>query len=152
MLGKPKEKKKILPREDAEAIIKEWGEAFELDTESKNFQDVIEELIQPVRHGKLKFNPDDKTFDIVLFFPIEKQDGSEPISMVKIRSTSMNEKKGVQKYNKKQTIDQATTLLAASCDIEIGFAGRIKEPDTPRINAVIMGFFVQAAPSRDSDD
>lgn len=126
---------------EAIALLKEWGEELEVDTESEDFEDVIQALKIPVRKENLIYDAETRKFRYVLFYPIEKADGGK-ISGIEIESTSMEKKRVVQGYKDSQKIDQAVAMVAESCDLEIGFAGRLKDKDITRINAVVMGFFV----------
>lgn len=132
---------KAMSHSEAVEIIKQWAEDLEVDTETDEFKDVIKVLKIPVSKRNLDYDAETRTFKYVLFYPIEKKDG-ERIQLVTIESTSMEKKRVVQSYKDSQKIDQAIAMIAESCDLEIGFASRIKDKDITRINAVIMGFFV----------
>lgn len=123
-------------------LLREWGEELEVDVDSKEFEDVVQALKIPVRKENLGFDAEKRQFGYVLFYPIEKKDGSQPITKLTIQSTTMEEKRGIQNYKESQKIDQALAMIAESTGLDIGFAGRLKDKDITRINAVVMGFFV----------
>lgn len=139
-MSKEKTKYKLSEIEAIE-LLKEWGEELEVDVESKEFEDVINALKIPVRKENLVFNPDKMNFSYVLFYPIEKKDGSK-ISAIEISSTEMDKKRVIQTFKDSQKIDQAMAMIAESTSLDIGFVGRLKDKDISRINAVITGFFV----------
>lgn len=126
-------------------LLKEWGEELEVDIDSDQFigkDGVIETLKISVRRENLSFDPATRKFTYILFFPIEKKDGSEKISRIEIESTTMERKRVVQNIRESQKIDQAIAMIAESTGLEVGFAGRLKDKDVSRINAVVMGFLV----------
>ena len=136
-LGKAKPEK--MSDQKAIEILKEWAEELEVDSESKDFEDVIKALKIPVQKDKLKFIAENRSFELVLFDPIEKHDGSK-ISKLTIRSTTMAEKKGMQNFKESQRIDQSMLMISEACDLELGFVERLKDKDLGRINAVVLGF------------
>jgi len=137
-----KEEKSMMSDIEAIDLIKSWGDILDVDTESEGFLDVIEEIKMSVRKEKLAFDEDSMSFKYVLLSPIIKQDGGK-ISTVTISEMDMEAKREAQKFKDNQSVDKAIAMLAASLGIENGFAGRIKDRDAGRINAVILGFFVQ---------
>jgi hypothetical protein len=135
----------ITTREEAQTQIKEWAACLEVDTELEYFRDVVDELTLPVMNGRLDFNVETERFTYILLKPIEKKDGSGKIEMVEIRETTMEDNKTIQRYGDKERVDQAQALVAKACGLEIGFASRLHQRDIGKINAVSLGFFVQAA-------
>jgi hypothetical protein len=135
-------KTNIYKLSESEAIerLHEWAEDMEVDTSIEQFDDVVKTLKIPVRKESLIYDAENKSFKYKLFSPIKKADGSEPISIVDIASTTMERKRAIQNYKDSQKVDQALEMIAASTSLEIGFAGRLMDKDITRINAVIMGF------------
>ena len=129
-----------LSKSEAIDYLKSVGEDLEVDTESEEFLDAIKALMVPVRKENLVYNGEDKAFELVLFFPIEKVDGSGSISKLKISAVEMKEKKKIQDYKDSQRVDQSIAMLAESCGINLGFAARLKEKDVGRINAIVTVF------------
>lgn len=137
------EKKEIIISE-AEAIekINQWAYQLEVDASTEAFQDVIDTLKFPVRMGRIDFDSENSVFRVQLLSPIVKNDGSK-IEIVTVRELSMGDKIAYDRYKENQPVKQALELLSRACDLEIGFADRLKDRDTTRINAIILGFFVQ---------
>jgi hypothetical protein len=127
---------------ESEAVerLHEWAEDMEVDTSTEQFDDVVKTLKIPVRKESIVYDSEKKSFKYKLFSPIKKADGSEPISVIEIASTTMERKRAIQNYKDSQKVDQALEMIAASTGLEIGFAGRLMDKDITRINAVIMGF------------
>lgn len=146
-----KNAKEKMNRQDAEDKIREWADWLEVDTELEHFQDVIDEILLAVKKERLTFDKDEDIFKYKLIKPILKQDDSGSIEIVDIHETSFNDNRVIQRFKKSESIDQATALLAKAIGIEPGFVSRLKQRDISTINAVILGFFVQAAPTRASD-
>jgi len=142
--------KKEISKTEAIAKLIEWGEFLENDTEEEHFENVIESLWKAVQKGKLDFDFNNQVFTLRLFNPIEMRDGSSPIEVVKIRQVAIGEKKDV-KYKENQLTEWNIAMIALACDIEIGFAERIKPIDQNRIMAVLFGFFEKAAWARRTD-
>lgn len=141
-------KKKEISKTEAIAKLTEWGEFLENDTEEEHFENVIESLWKAVQKGKLDFDFNTQIFTLRLFNPIEMRDGSSPIETVNIRQIGIGEKKDINFSKENQMVFANILLIAKSCDIEIGFAERLKSIDLNRIQAVILGFFEKAAWSR----
>lgn len=133
-------------------ILKQWGDMLEVRLKDEDFEDLQNELWQAVVSERLTFDSDTEAFKYVLKKPIEKKDGSGSISMIQIEETDMNGKREITRH--KNDIDTAVALFKAYCkdsegnEIQTGFIQRIKDRDQQIISAVILGFFVQAVPSR----
>jgi len=137
-----------MERSEAEKLLYDWADILEVDTSKNSFKDVVEELALAVQKERLTFDEATEQFKYQLLKPIEKQDGSGSISVIDIRETSLNDNKSIQRFKENESVDQAMMLISKSCGIELGFASRLKQRDVSKINAVVLGFFVQAAPSR----
>jgi len=143
---------KKISKEAAITKLKEWGEFFEIDVEDDSFMNyTVKSLLMAVVNNKLDFNYDTQEFSLRLFNPIQKKDDSGQIELVTVRSTTIQEKKVMQNYKEKQKMDQAIAFVAAACNIEIGFAGRLQDKDLGRINAIMLGFFGDGVPQSIDD-
>lgn len=133
-------------------IIREWGNILEVRLKDDDFDSLQKELWLAVKNERLTFDEQSETFSYVLKNPIQKKDGSGSISMIVIEETDMNGKREITKH--KNDIDTLVALFKAYCKdsegnpIEPGFLMRIKDRDQAIISAVILGFFVQAVPSK----
>ena len=134
-----------MKREEAQAKIREWAQQLEVDTELDFFRDVLDELTLPVMNGRLDFDSGTETFTYLLIKPIEKKDGSGNIEMINIRETTMDDNKVIERYGDKERVGQAEALVAKATGLEPGFVSRLHQRDISKINAVSLGFFVQAA-------
>jgi hypothetical protein len=135
--------KKAITRKDAETLLLQWGESLEVDVESDGFQKVIKQLAMAVMKERLSFDEMKRVFTYQLISPIEKKDGSGSIEILTIKELSMQETKVVQRFKESESIQQSEALIAESCGLELGFAGRLLQRDVGNINGVIVGFFVK---------
>ena len=147
-----KKDKNSMNRQEARDLILDWADFLEVDTDLDHFQEVIDELTLPVMNERLTFDKENEVFKYSLIKPLIKKDDSHPIALVEIRETEMNDNKDIQRFRKRERTEQATAMLANALGIEPGFISRMKQRDINRCNAVILGFFVQAAPSQTTDD
>lgn len=137
-----KSKNTMFSENEAIEKIRSWADYLEVDSDSEAFQDVIEEIKFAVRKGRIDFNFDTSSFSVHLLSPIEKADG-ERIEIVTVRELAMGEKVAYDRYKDGQSVRQAIELIARACELELGFAERLKDRDVTRINALVLGFFVQ---------
>lgn len=128
-----------MSRDEAAEQLKQWARTLEIDTENQRFTDVIDELVLPVMHERLAFNPDDESFTYKLVRPIENQNSTQ--EMITIREMTYQQSKKLDKFKDNENVAQATTLIAASCGLALGEAERLGNRDIRKINAVILGFF-----------
>jgi len=146
-----KNKKEEMTRESAFKIIDGWGDDMEVRLVDGDWQDVKNEIWMAVKKERLIFNSSDETFTYTLKKPIKDKEGNEIISIIKIRESDMEQKRDMSKH--KNDIDTVAAMMMAYCtrsddnEIEPGFLTRIKDRDMQIIQAVILGFFVQAVPS-----
>lgn len=149
---KNEKKKDKISQADAFQMIREWGDDLEVRLIDEDFEAVQKEVWQAVSTKRLEFNSADEVFTYVLKKPIQDRDGNDKISMIKIHETEMEDKRGMSKW--KDDIDTMAAMFQKYCkdsegeEIEFGFLTRIKDRDQQIISAVILGFFVQAVPSR----
>ena len=136
-------------------IIDSWGEHMELYLSEKDFNSIKEEIWIAVQNERLSFDPTKEIFTYVFRYPIKGKDDNIIYSMIKIHNATQEEKRGLKK---KDNIDTQAMLHSAHCkdsemkEIPIGFLTRLFDADTKIMNAVILGFFVQAVPSAKSEE
>lgn len=154
--GFKKEDQKELTQEECYKLIDEWGDQMEVRLSPEDFDGVKNEIWKAVQKERLIFNPSDETFKYVFKNPIRDRDGNIVISTIIIHETAMEQKKGMSK--KKDNIDTMCSFFGAYCkkdnmeEIQPGFLMRILDRDQAIISAVILGFFVQAVPSKKSEE
>jgi len=139
-------------------IIDGWGEDLEVRLMDEDWEDVKKEIWKAVQKERLVFNSVEEKFTYVLLKPIMSREAGREneavISIVEIRESQMSDKRGMSKQ--KDDIDTMAGMFGAYCttpgggEIQHGFLTRIKDRDQAIISAVILGFFVQAVPSRKS--
>jgi len=143
-------KQKEMTQQEAFDLIQQWGEDLEVRLVDEDFEAVQKEIWMAVVKERLTFNESDEIFTYALKKPIQDKEGNNIISIVKIRETDMQKKKGLKKH--KDEMDTLAALFSAYCtdtennEIAHGFITRIKDRDINIISAVILGFFVQAVP------
>lgn len=140
------DEKRKMTSEEAELLIDEWAEFWELDNERDLYKDVIEELRMPVKLEKLTFDVETEKFNLVLSKPVKGQDG--PVSFVSIKSTTMEEKQILQRYGDDETIQAAVAMLSKYTNLSTNQVNMLYDKDTSRINAVISGFITQTDPKK----
>jgi len=132
--------------EQAEAKIREWADYFEVDTERGFFDDVVDELRMPVKKGRLDFDYDGECFRYRLIKPIEHENSSK--ELIDIKEGSLSQNKVIERFKDNESVGQAVALLARRTGLHIAEVERLSDRDVSRINAVILGFFVQTKSSR----
>ncbi len=154
--NKKDDKPEVMSQEQCYSMIDSWGETMEVRLNPEDFEGVKNEIWKAVQKERLIFNPSDETFKYVFKNPIRDREGNIVISQIIIHETAMEQKKGMSK--KKDNIDTMVSFFSAYCkkdnmeEIQPGFLMRILDRDQAIISAVILGFFVQAVPSRKLED
>lgn len=148
--------KKEMTQDECFELIESWGEQLEVRLSPDDFEDVKFEIWKAVQKERLTFDFNEEIFRYVMKKPIRDKDGNVIISQLKIHETIMEQKRGISK--KKDDVDTMASMFSAYCkddemnEIPYGFLTRIADRDQSIISAVILGFFVQAVPSRKSAD
>lgn len=137
-----------LSKEEAEALIEEWADAVELDTDRQLYTDIKEELRMPVKLQKLSFEPETEIFSLVLKAKIKDKD--KEICIVEIKSCDMAAKRVLQSYKENESIDQARAMIGAYTGLKEAQIKQLKDLDINRINAIILGFIMQVDPGKKS--
>ncbi len=151
-LIKNKKNPEKLSQAEAYKIIRKWGDDMEVRLIDEDFEAVQNEIWLAVVSERLTFNQADEIFTYVLKKPIKDKDGNVHTSMIKLRETELGEKRGMTKH--KDDIDTMAAMFQTYCtdsegnEIPHGFLTRIKDRDQAIVSAVILGFFVQAVPSK----
>ena len=134
-----------LTREEARVKIIEWVNALEsADPDAKGFDDAIEELIVPVKNGRLDYNAEDDTFNLVLLSPIGGADGAsakDKIEIVTFHEISSDEYKVIQRFKDEEKIEKNQALIAKSCGLALGDVARMKSRDLTVAGTIITVFF-----------
>jgi hypothetical protein len=138
---------KMMGRDEAIDLLKKWGYAFEVDAESDFFKDVIEELVIPVQNGRLSYDLESDSFSYKLIKPVNLSDGSK-LELVSIREISLKELRGIRGG---ETIDSGISIIAKACNLKADQLEELKQRDFGKINAVILGFFLQGSTPRSQD-
>ncbi len=138
-------RKNIMDNNEAEALVREWGDMLEVDTERDFFKDTVNELRIAVKKGRMNFDVDKEEFSYLLIHPVG--DGEKRTEMVNIKECDMAAKKVLQKYKKSESIESAAALVSKYTGLSINQVNDMRDRDVSKINAVILGFFVQAATS-----
>jgi len=143
-------------QEEIFKTIDSWGEYLEVRLTGDDFQAVKDEVWMAVKKERLTFDHSSEQFRYVLKNPIKDKNGNTVISQIIIHETTMEEKRGISK--KKDNVDTLSSLFSSYCkddsmkEIPLGFISRIMDRDQAIISAVILGFFVQAVPSKKSEE
>ncbi len=137
----------LLTTEEAEKEILSWADIMEVDTDRDFFSDVIDELRMPVKKGRMEFDPDSEVFKYLLIKQVKAPGKDEPVSMVEITECDFKSKRVIQKFKDNQSIDSAEALVAKYTNLSPSAVAQMKDRDVSKINAVILGFFAQAASS-----
>lgn len=143
-MGTPKEK--LFTAEEAENEIRSWADIMEVDTDRDFFADVLDELKMPVRNGRMSFDADTEIFKYQLIKPV-KDPAGEDVSFVDISECDFKAKRVLQKFKDNESIDSAEALIGKYTGMSPHCVSQMKDRDVSKINAVILGFFVQAASS-----
>jgi hypothetical protein len=136
-----------LTSEDAVKLIEEWADQLELDTERELYNIVVEEIRYPVRVKRLTFDVETEEFTYQLKTPVKSSSG-EIKAIIKIRETTMKDKKILQKFKDDESIDAATAMMAKYTGLAVTEVSQLIDKDTSNINAVISGFITQVLPEK----
>ena len=129
-----------ITREDAIEKIKGWVNKLEsADPDAKGFDDAIEELIVPVKNGRLDYNAEDDTFSLVLLSPIGGE--KEKIEIVSFREVSSEEYKVIQRFKDEEKIEKNQALIAKSCGLALGDVAKMKARDLTVAGTIFTVFF-----------
>ena len=130
-----------LTREEAEGLLKEWADYLELDTDRKLYADIVDELKMPVRLNRLTFDIETETFKYQLIKAVDD------VQIVEIKECDFKAKKIIQRYKDSESIDSAGAMLSKYTNLSIEQIDKLADRDVNRINAVVLGFLAQIAPS-----
>lgn len=146
----PKKKLKMT-QEEAFELIQEWAEYMEVKLSDDDLDEVKQELWMAVTKERLTFDESEEIFKYVLKKPIKDiHEKNVMYSILYLKESQMKDKKGMSKT--KSDIDTAVQMYRSYCTdtegnkIEVGFLERLYDRDMQNINAIILGFFVQAVP------
>ncbi len=136
------EKKALLSKEEAEEKLTLWAEHMELDTDRELFEDIKEELTFSVRKNRLSFDEETEVFKYLLISPVNGK------QLVEIKECTFEDKKILQRFKDEQSIEAAGASLVKYTNLTTADVNQLKDRDVSKVNAVIMGFLAQTAPSR----
>lgn len=139
-------KQAVMTRDEAEAKIREWADYLEVDTERAFFSDVVDELIMPVKKGRLDLDYDSGIFRYRLIKPIEHQNSIKEI--VEIREGNLGDSRAVIDRHKNNEANQMVALTAKRTGLEMAEVEQLSDRDITRISAIFQGFFVSPKSSR----
>jgi hypothetical protein len=146
-----KPKKEKMSQQEAFDLIQEWGDDMETRLVDEDFEAVQEEIWKAVQMERLTFDETEEVFKYVLKKPIKDQGtGQNKYNILYIAEQPLESKKGVSKF--KDETDRAAALWKSYCrdsegnEIAHGFLLRIHDRDANIINAIILGFFLEAVP------
>lgn len=139
-------KQAVMTRDEAEKQIHNWADFFEVDTDRGFFSDVVDELVMPVKKGRLDLDYETGAFKYRLIKPIEHQNSTKEIIEIKEGTFGLN--KAVERYKDSESTSQAAALLGKRTGLDNAEVELLSDRDISRINAVILGFFVQTKSSR----
>lgn len=134
--------KKMLRREEAEGLLKEWAEYLELDPDRDLYDDLVEELRMPVRTQRLTYDIETQIFKYQLFSPV----GGKGI--VELKDCDFEAKEVIENYKEKESVKSSIALLCQYTNLTIGETAKLKTRDSTIMTAVIMGFLAQTGPGR----
>ena len=137
-----RQKTKLLPRERAEEMLREWAGFLELDPDSELYDDLVKELRMPVRTQRLDFDIETQTFKYQLFSPIEGK------GIVILKDCDFEAKEVIENYKEKETVKSSRALLSQYTDLTVEQTAKIKTRDSNIMTAVTLGFLAQVAPGR----
>jgi hypothetical protein len=147
----PQKKKEKMSQQEAFNLIQEWGDFLEVRLIEDDFEEVQKEIWKAVQMERLTFDESEEVFKYVLKKPIKDVNTGQNVhTMIHIKESTMREKKEISKV--KNEHDRGVALYKTYCtdtdgkEIQIGFLERIYDRDSNIINAIILGFFVQAVP------
>lgn len=128
-----------MSRDEASALLKDWADFLEIDTEGERFADSLNVLVHPVLKGRLDFDRETERFRYQLLHPIQHQNSTKEI--VEIRELDYDRSKVLDRFKESESVGQAVALIARSCDLQIAEAEKLVNRDIRKLNAVILGFF-----------
>ena len=135
--------KEDISNEAAEELLKRWADFLELDTDGKLYKAIVEELRLSVKKSRLTFDEETEIFRYHLIKPIDE------IEIVEIKECTFSDKKFIQKFSKKQTMDSAEIMLGKYTKLSVEQVGKLRDRDINKINSVVMGFLAQVAPGEE---
>jgi hypothetical protein len=139
-------KQAVMTRDEAEKKIHDWADFLEVDTDRAFFADVVDELVMPVKKGRLDLDYENEVFKYRLIKPIEHQNSTKEIIEIKEGRFGLN--KAIERYKDSESTSQAAVLLGKRTGLENAEVELLSDRDITKINAVILGFFVQTKSSR----
>lgn len=139
-------KQAVMTRDEAEKQIHDWADFFEVDTDRSFFADVVDELVMPVKKGRLDLDYENEVFKYRLIKPIEHQNSTKEIIEIKEGRFGLN--KAIERYKDSESTSQAAALLGKRTGLDNAEVELLSDRDITKINAVILGFFVQTKSSR----
>jgi hypothetical protein len=152
-IKKPEKKKEKMSQQEAFDLIQEWGDMMETRLMDEDFEEIKKEIWKAVQMERLTFDESEEIFKYVLRKPIEnKETGQVKYSIFHISEQPMEKKKGASKA--KEEVDRAAAMYKCYCrdsngeEIAHGFLTRVYDRDQNIINAIILGFFLEAVPGQ----
>lgn len=148
VFSKKEEKKKRKSEAECFKIIEDWMDFFECRLTGNDREGIKKDLWVAVQRDRLELNESNEEFKYVLIKPIQKAEGA--ISIIKMKESDMDGKEEMSRIKNEHA--RGISMLQKYCmdgddnEIPAGFIGRIKDRDKITINAIILGFFVQAVP------
>ena len=130
-----------LSREEAEGLLKDWADYLELDTDRQLYTEIVDELKMSVRLNRLTFDIETETFKYNLIKPVDD------VHIVEIKECDFKAKKVIQRYKDNESIDSAGAMLSKYTNLSIEQVDKLADRDVNKINAVVLGFLAQVAPS-----
>ena len=137
--------RKLIPREEAENLLKEWAEFLELDPDGELYEDMIKELRMSVRTQRLSFDYETRTFKYQLITPVSEK------GVVELKDCDFRAKEVIEGYKKKETVKSSRALLSEYTDMTIEQTAGLKSKDSNIMTAVTLGFLAQVAPGKKED-
>lgn len=136
-----------LSKDEARELLEDWADSMQLDTDRELFDDVVDELLFPVRLQMLKFDEGTSTFTLQLKDPVQtKNDGQ--VLLVDIKSCNFDSKRKLQNYKDNESIDSARAMISAYTGQPESVVKELMDLDISRINSIICGFITQVAPKK----
>ncbi len=141
------EEKKIkqLSKDEAKRLFDKWADHMDLDSDLKWYKDVWEQLRLPIRKHQLLLDMETDTFTLNLKYPVTT-DGGNKVSILTIKSCSLDKKRKLQEYGETESVDAARAMLSAYTGQPESVIKEIEDLDISRINGVLCGFITQTGP------
>ena len=136
-----------LSTDEARNRLREWADFYEIDPDGELFDEIVKDLTYAVRCGRVKFEEEEEAFYFNLRKPVVNHGGEEK-AIVKLSDASLAEKRSLQDIPEKKGIDLTMAALAKYTDFSKEDIGRLASGDQTKINAIIVGFFVQILPEK----